>query len=103
MVEGTRPGLTLPQGTPSADPRNKVTGYLVAWGAFQCACDGCAVGSPADRPAVADDGDLEPVARCRDPDRRRSLAAYTDQAHLPAALPFTPGLFPELSALGVNR
>jgi hypothetical protein len=24
MVEGTRPGLTLPQGTPPADPCNKV-------------------------------------------------------------------------------
>jgi hypothetical protein len=26
MVEGTRPGLTLPQGTPPADPCNKVGG-----------------------------------------------------------------------------
>jgi hypothetical protein len=36
MVEGTRPGLTLPQGTPPADPCNKVTVWftdaaIAAW------------------------------------------------------------------------
>src|SRR4051812_1966253 len=80
-----------------AGGRSYVPTGIFAWvsccmGRVQRACDSRAMGSAVDRSAVADDGDLKPAARCRNPDRRGSLAAHADQAHLPAALPLAAGV-----------
>ena len=79
-------------------------GYLVVWGGFSALATAAAMGSAADRSAVADDGDLEPAARCYNPDRCGSVAADADQAHLPAALPLAAGVSRhELAAREVRR
>ncbi len=69
--------------------RGRLPGRL---GSVQRARDRPAMGIGAARPAVADDGDDQLLARRRNPARRRCVAADPHQRHLPAALPLTNGL-----------
>ena len=62
-------------------------GYLAAWACFSAGSGSDAVGTGRKRTTFGNDGYDHGLARRRDPDHRRALAAYADQACLLTPVP----------------